>query len=268
MIFTWLKRLRRRRILARPFPDAWLRVLNRNLPFYSRLNDDERDRLRNSLRLFIAEKSWEGCAGLEVTEEIKVTIAAQACLLVLGRDGIGFDHVKTILVYPDEYYARQEIEEGTRVDEDGTIFDEEPARVGEAWYGGPVILSWRDVRSGGWISHDGYNVVFHEFAHQLDMQDGIVNGTPPLDSREAYEKWAAVMTAEFERLKLQSGRGMVTLLDGYGAQDPGEFFAVCAECFFERPLAFATRHRELYNCLKDYFRQDPAEWQNSPGQRG
>jgi len=254
MIFGWLKKRRRRKILAQPFPEEWTVILHRNLPFYSDLSADERSTLRDMLRIFIAEKSWEGCGGLEMNDEIRVTIAAQACLLLLGLDGVEFDTPKTILVYPAEFFDRQR-----EAWEDGFVVDNSGGRLGEAWYRGPVVLSWADARRGGRNPYDGVNVVFHEFAHQLDMQDGVVNGTPPLESRAAERRWQEVMTIEYDRLVARSRRGRATLLDHYGAQDPGEFFAVSTECFFERSSAFELRHRELYDVLRDYYGQDPAE---------
>lgn len=254
MIFNWLKKRRRRKILAQRFPEEWHGILRRNLPFYACLDAEERSALRDGLRIFIAEKSWEGCGGLEMTDEIRVTIAAQACLLLLGLDGVEFDTVKTILVYPAEFFARRR-----DAAEDGIVRDDDGGRLGEAWYRGPVVLSWADARRGARNPFDGVNVVFHEFAHQLDMADGVVNGTPPLESHAAVRRWQEVMTTEYDRLVARSRRGRATLLDHYGAQDPGEFFAVCTECFFERSGAFELRHRDLYALLRDYFGQDPAE---------
>ncbi len=254
MIFSWLKKRKRRKILARPFPEEWHRILHGNLPFYACLSTEEQSALRDALRIFIAEKSWEGCGGLAMTDEIRVTIAAQASVLLLGLPNVEFDSVKTILVYPAEFFARQR-----EAADDGIVRDDSGGRLGEAWYRGPVVLSWADAWRGARNPSDGVNVVFHEFAHQLDMQDGIVNGTPPLESRAAMERWQKIMSDEFDRLVARSRRGMATLLDHYGAEDPGEFFAVCTECFFERPCAFETRHRELYAVLRDYFGQDPAE---------
>jgi Mlc titration factor MtfA (ptsG expression regulator) len=164
-----------------------------------------------------------------------------------------FDHVQTVLVYPAEYFA-----EDIEVTEAGTVYEEYEGRLGEAWYGGPVVLSWEDVRHGCFQPGDGINVVLHEFAHQLDMEDGLIDGTPLLESRALYERWRKVMTAEYDKLIRHSEQGRATLLDRYGTKDPGEFFAVATECFFEKPAAFRRRHPRLYGLLRDYFRQDPA----------
>ncbi len=252
--FSWLRKRRHRKLLADPFPDEWHRHLRLNLSFYALLSPGERSRLRDLVQIFIHEKEWEGCRGLEITDRMKVIIAAQACLLVLETRRTRFDHVQTILVYPAEFFV-----EDRRVGPAGTMSIDLQGHLGEAWHRGPVVLSWADVQRRDRLLHHGINVVFHEFAHQLDMLDGMINGTPPLESREEYEEWGDVMTVEFEKLVEQSRLDRATLLDQYGAENPAEFFAVCTECFFERPLAFARRHRKLYDLLMGFYRQDPAE---------
>jgi Mlc titration factor MtfA (ptsG expression regulator) len=251
MIFSWLKRRRRRKLLAEPFPAEWLTYLHRNVAHYRFLSEVEQARLRDDLRVFIAEKRWEGCGGLRITDEIKVTIAAQACLLVLGLAPDIFKRVPAILVYPHGYLGPRR-EDGLT----GLVFDE--PRSGEAWYRGPVVLSWQDVleegREPGW----GTNLVLHEFAHQLDMLNGAVDGTPLLESPQQYREWREVMTAEYERLLKAAERGRATLLDEYGTKDEGEFFAVATECFFDQPLELRRRHPRLYDLLRDYYHQDPA----------
>ena len=140
----------------------------------------------------------------------------------------------------------------------GLVMEGPSQRLGEAWYRGPVVLSWDAANPDGRHSSDGTNLVFHEFAHQLDMLDRSIDGTPPLGSREQYERWQEVMSAEFERLVDASERGEATLLDQYGATDPAEFFAVATECFFERPLPMRRRHPQMYEVMREYYRQDPA----------
>ena len=243
MLFDWLKRRRRRRLLARPFPEAWRGYLRRNVAHYEYLSEAERAKLRDDLRVFVAEKNWEGCGGLAMTDEIKVTIAAQACLLVLALDHNYYDRVLSVLVYPHGY----------RDEANGE------GRSGEAWYRGPVVLAWEDVRYEGRHPREGHNVVFHEFAHQLDMLDGGINGTPPLRDAAQARRWHDVMTAEYKRLVAASERGRATLLDHYGATDEAEFFAVCTECFFDRPVEMRREYPQLYDLLREYYRQDPAE---------
>jgi Mlc titration factor MtfA (ptsG expression regulator) len=253
MIFSWLRQRRRRKLLARPFPAEWLTYLRKNVVHYQYLSEGEQARLRDDLRIFVAEKSWEGCGGLQMTDEIKVTIAAQACLLVLGMEHNYYDRVLSILVYPYGYQAVGH--DGGR---GGAILEGPSERLGEAHYRGPVILSWAEVLADGRHPRGGRNLVFHEFAHQLDMLDGIINGTPPLRDRAQARRWHDVMTAEYQRLIEASEQGRATLLDQYGTVDEAEFFAVATECFFDKPVPMVQRHPQLYDLLREYYRQDPA----------
>jgi Mlc titration factor MtfA (ptsG expression regulator) len=253
MLFTWLKRRRRRKLLAEPFPAAWLEHLETNIAHYRLLTEAEQARLRDRLRVFIGEKEWEGCGGLAMTDEVKVTVAAQACLLVLGLEEHYFDRVVSILVYPRQVLIPRAAPLGSDV----ALVGEE-AVEGVAHYRGPVVLSWEEVLREARDPGEGRNLVFHEFAHQLDMEDGEVNGTPLLRDRELDRRWQEVMTAEYDRLCDDTDDGLPTLLDPYGATNPGEFFAVATECFFTRPAQMRRRHRALYGLFRDYFRQDPA----------
>jgi Mlc titration factor MtfA (ptsG expression regulator) len=253
MILSWLRRRRRARILARPFPAAWLNYLDQNVPHYRHLSTAEQAKLRGDIQIFVAEKYWEGCAGLQMTDEIQVTIAAQACLLVLAMEHNYFDRVQSILVYPYGYQAPT-----PELTAAGVIVEEHSARLGEAHYRGPVVLSWADVVRDARHPRTGKNLVFHEFAHQLDMLDGVIDGTPPLKSRELARRWKEIMTEEYEQLRTASATGQATLLDDYGAVNEGEFFAVATECFFDLPVELVRRHPRLYDLLRDYYRQDPA----------
>ena len=256
MIFKWLKNRRRRQIRAEAFPPAWLEILRENFAFYHCLTDTKQAKLCRDIQVFVAEKNWEGCGGLTMTDEVRVTVAAQACLLTLAFEDNYYDLVQSVLVYPDAYVAPDQT-----ITKGGIVFEGESNREGEAWYRGPVILSWADARAGGRRESAGHNLVFHEFAHQLDMQNGRdVDGTPPLPSAERYQQWAEVIPIEFQQLQLQCSHGMPTLLDCYGTTNIGEFFAVATECFFVQPRAMAQRHAELYQQFRDYFRQDPAQW--------
>ncbi len=252
MILSWLRKRRRQRILATPFPDAWLGYITRNVPHYRFLSPEEQAKLRDELRVFVAEKNWEGCNGVTVTDEMKVTIAAYACLMTLGLPEDVFHGVLSILIYPAGYAVP---EERWHV---GWSIHGESARLGESWYRGPVILSWEEIKDD--TRHPGYgnNLIWHEFAHQIDMLDRSVNGTPPLETRAAREQWHAVMTAEFERLRRDAHDGRATLLDTYGAESEAEFFAVATECFFDAPVELRQRHPQLYEQLAGYYRQDPA----------
>ena len=218
------------------------------------MSGEEQTALRRVTQVFVAEKIWEGCRGVAVTDEMKVTIAGQACLLLLGIEHDYFRNVKTILVFPRQFvpHGMQEF------DESGVAHESRGPALGLAYHGGPIVLSWADSKAGGRNSQDGLNVVLHEFAHKLDLRDGVVNGTPPLKSQREYTRWAEVMRKEYEQLVNASQRGKATVLDDYGATDPGEFFAVAVECFFEKPIQLQKKHVELYEALRDYFGQDPA----------
>ncbi len=245
---------RRRRALAAPFPDAWDALLRRRLEPYAGLADPERRQLQDLVRLFLASKRFHGCGGLEVSEEMKVCIAAQACLLLLNRHTEGFPQLQHILVYPGAF-----LREGEEWHDDGTVSVGSSALLGESWDAGKVILSWEDVDRDLAHFDDGFNVVLHEFAHQLDSESGSENGTPLL-SRADSDTWVRVMTREYESLVAAAERGEETLLDPYGATAPAEFFAVVTETFFELPDQLRVQHPELFSLLTAYYRVDPAGW--------
>lgn len=245
---------RRARILRSPFPTAWLEHLQQNVRMDRFLSHEDQAKLRDDLRIFLAEKNWEGCGGLTVTDEIKVTISAQACVLLLGMEHDYFSHVRSILVYPSVYRVREE-----SIGPAGVVSQGHSQRVGEAWYGGPVVLAWDEVLTDGRHHADGRNVVFHEFAHQLDFQDGLTDGTPPLERRDQYQRWYEVMSDEYETLQRNTNKGEAVLLDEYGTTNPAEFFSVATECFFEQPSKMRQHHPRLYQVLRDYYRQDPAQ---------
>lgn len=252
MIFSWLRERKRNRILASPFPAEWETYIERNLPHYPYLSPAEKEKLREEVQVFVAEKNWEGCGGLVVTDEMKVTIAAQACLMALALEGEPFRGVLSILIYPAGYSVPDH-----RTHEGVSIVGES-ARLGEAWYRGPVILSWAEIEAETRHPGHGSNLVWHEFAHQVDMLDHSINGTPPLATRAERLRWYEVMTAEYEQLRSDARHRRATLLDKYGADSEAEFFAVASECFFDRPVDLRARHPQLYELLKDYYRQDPA----------
>ncbi len=252
MLLSWLRRRRRQKLIAVPFPSAWRGILETNVPHYATLTLTEQARLRDAVRIFVAEKDWEGCGGLTMTDEIQVTIAAFACLMVLGMEDNYFDRVQSILVYPQAYVARNEPAL------DGLLQEVESPRLGEAHYRGPVVLTWSQVLHDARRPYLGQNVVMHEFAHQLDMLNGWMDGTPVLADERSYEQWRQVMTREFRRLERAADEGRATLLDDYGAENEAEFFAVATECFFNQPGPMRQRHARMYELLRDYFGQDPA----------
>ena len=253
-IGIYLTGWRRKRILGRPFPAAWLDIVRNALPFYDRLSDDEQQQLLNNIRLFIADKRFHGCGGLTITDEIRVVVAAEACLLLLNRRTAVYPRLKHILIYPDAFRARH-----PQHNEDGTVGGGEKGLLGESWHYGKVILSWDDVVHGIRNTEDGQNVALHEFSHQLDSESGSANGAPPLHSN-AYSTWASVLSKEFEELNRDFAHHHESVMDYYGATNPAEFFAVATETFFEKPRQMHSKHRELFEVLKTYYAVDPRRW--------
>ncbi|HVH67438.1 MAG TPA: M90 family metallopeptidase [Gemmatimonadales bacterium] len=235
-----------------PIPDAWSDIVERNVPLARSLSSDERVRLLRLVQLFLAEKHFEGCGGLDVTEEMKVTIAAEACLLLLHLDGPCYPTLRTILVYPREFVPKI-----ARSPHTGEIVHPAVPLMGESWGDGVVVISWDDVVRGARNRADGQNVVLHEFAHQLDEEDGATDGTPILP-RGALRTWAEVLSTEYERLREDVASDRPSTLDEYGATNKPEFFAVATETFFEKPLELEREHPELYVELRKFYRQDPA----------
>ncbi len=253
MWWPWSRDRKRRKLLATPFPDHWESLLETHCRHVAALTGAERQQLRDAVRILIAEKHWEGCNGLAITEEVQVTIAAHAALMSLGFPALPFDRLVTILVYPDTFIGKRT----TRMPGGGYLESDE-LRLGEAWYQGPVILVWREILAQCVHSPDGRNVIIHEFAHLLDMEDRDVNGVPTLGTREQHDTWMEVTEAEFQRLERQTRMGRETLLDGYGATSRAEFFAVASETFFEQPARLQAEIPRLYDVLRAYYRQDPA----------
>ena len=255
-MFEWFSKQRRLKIMEEPFPSEWEDMIRRNMVYYSMLGNDEQKRLRLLIQIFMTEKSWEGCGGLELTDEIRVTISAQACLLILNIPHNYFDNVETILIYPSEMMLPQR-----KPGFFETVLEPlEPARPisGQAFQQGPIILAWDTAFYQGRQSMAGCNVVYHEFAHKLDMQDGAADGTPRLRDREEYRDWVKTCSREYLRLLHDVEKGKRTFLDEYGATDEAEFFAVATEQFFCQPVQIIKSAPELYRVLKDFYRQDPA----------
>jgi Mlc titration factor MtfA (ptsG expression regulator) len=256
MIFGLLKQRRRRRLSAQPFPLDWLRTIERNVTFFRRLSPNDQAELLRHIQVFLAEKRFEGCGGLELSDEMRITIAAQACLLILHRKTDYFPRLLTILVYPSTYIAEENRPIEGPIWEEGKIL-----RLGEtAGRMGTVVLAWDAAKQGAADPSDGQNLVLHEFAHQLDYENFAADGAPPLATRAQQLSWREVMRTEFASLRAADETGIPTLLDTYGATNPAEFFAVSTEAFFERPCALRAHHPKLYTELQDYFRQDPTEY--------
>lgn len=241
------------------FTDERRGMLARQWPLWNRLGADERSRLERLASRFIAAKRWEAANGFELTEAMQVLIAAEACLLLLGFDDPAEpDHafglyrgVGTVLVHPTTLVLEGQRATGTA----GLVSSDPYAILGQAQFGGPTILAWDAVSREARHPGRGENVVYHEFAHKLDMLDGVIDGTPPLVEGEARERWIDVCTREFRALS----RGTAgTLLRDYGAENPGEFFAVATEVFFTKPVAMRAEKPELYDVLRGFYGQDPA----------
>ena len=246
---------RKRWLLGRPFPSAWLAILNNKLPFYPRLQATEQKQLRDLITLFIDEKTFHGCAGLQITDEMRVTIAAEACLLLLNRKTDIYPRLQHILVYPYAFRTQQD-----QHNPDGTVSPASRDMLGESWHYGKVILSWDDVEHGVADFSDGHNVVLHEFSHQLDSENGAANGSPIL-RKNSIQVWANVLSTEFEILRAAAWQQQPTVMDPYGATSPAEFFAVATETFFEKPAALEQSHPALYLELSKYYGVNPQRWQ-------
>ena len=248
-------RRRRRRIGGQAFPAAWRAILKRYVPYLRTLPVDLQLQLKKHIQIFLSEKAFVGCAGLVVTDEMRVAIAAQACLLLLNRDTDYYPGLRQILVYPGAFVADR-----NHVDASGIRHDYRRALAGESWSNGQVILSWRDAVEGAAIIDDGHNVVIHEFAHQLDQETGASNGAPDLRGAQSGRRWARVLGDEFARLQQQALRGQESLLSHYGATSPAEFFAVATEVFFEQPGLLADASPALYRELGALYRVNPLSW--------
>jgi Mlc titration factor MtfA (ptsG expression regulator) len=245
---------RRRRLTAPPFPGAWRAILRRRMPLYQRLPVPLQRQLQQHVQVILGEVPFIGCQGQTITDEVRVLVAAQAALLLLGRPAGRFHGLRQVLVYPGAFVVDRPLADGAIVQDARRVL------VGESWQQGQLVLSWPDVQAGAADPADGHNVVIHEFAHQLDQESGPANGAPFLGRRDAYARWSATLGAAFEQLRAQLARGEETLIDPYAATDAGEFFAVVSELFFERPAALAAQHPALYAELSAYYRCHPLAW--------
>ena len=237
------------------FNDEWIAVLQRNIPIYQRLPETLRQDLHQKIACFVRDKHFEACGGLELTDDMVLTIAGQACILTLNQNGPPFPKLRTVLVYPTAYRAVAEEIRGP-----GVVMRREVVRLGESWANGTVILAWDAVLRDASNCFDGHNVTFHEFAHQLDQADGKGDGTPLLDTPQRYGRWTTVLGAGRERLERMTEKGRRTVLDAYGATNAAEFFAVATEAFFEKPRQLRRKQPELYAELQAYYQLDPSDW--------
>lgn len=241
---------RRERQLQQPFPTYWREILQSRVPVYDRLPPELRRQLEQHIQLFLAEKSFYGCDGFEVDDNVRLTIAGHACLLIVARSFSDFDEVSSILVYPDAYHVRDIESDGIVVSESNQI------RSGEASSHGQVVLAWAQCEEGAVNPAGQHNVILHEFAHQLDYLDGTADGAPPLSGKQA-RHWQETMTRAYENLRHSLHHHRKPWLDPYGATEPAEFFAVLTEAFFQQPDHLKAEQPEVYEVLRGFYRLDP-----------
>lgn len=259
-MFGFTKR-RRQKLMKRPFPDGWRNMLLDNVHYYRKLPEEKQHKLHGLIHIFLDEKTFEGCGGLELTDEIKVTIAAQACILLLGLDDLSsfYPDLRSILVYPRRYFAP--IKDYT---EHGTVIEGTENRWGESWSHGNIVLAWDQVKKGAADYRDGQNLVFHEFAHHLDYEYGATHLPDEEESADPhFLVWARVLSQEYEQFLKDLQRRQPTVFDAYGSENLAEFFAVVTESFFEQPEKLHRAHPDLYEQLTLFYRQDPLEYLKS-----
>lgn len=249
----WIE-IKRNKIKAQPFPKEWRAILKRNVPYFYSMPADVQLQLKQHVMVFLTEKQFTGFEGVVVDDEIRVTIAAQACLLLLNRKTNYYPKLKSIYVYPAAFVTKHESRDAA-----GVLQNKPRVLSGESWELGKVILSWKDSKQGALVFNDGHNVVIHEFAHQLDQETGAANGAPFLRNK-SNQCWSQVLSSEFEKLQHKARKGESTLLDHYGATNPAEFFAVASEVFFERPQDMQQQYSALYTQLQNFYRVNPAIW--------
>jgi MtfA peptidase len=256
-MWNWFRNNQREKILAAPFPIEWEGIIQKNVPYYRYLTHEEKKGLQDLVQIFIAEKHWLGCNGLELTDEIRVIIAAHACLMILALPSDCYSRVESIYVYPTTVFSP---ERKTGFFEMSTTPVDGPQPIlGEAHYRGPVILVWDSVKRETRHPEHGHNVVYHEFAHKLDMLDGKADGTPPLTTREEYQRWIEVCSSVYLKLSRRLEHDQPVFMDSYAATNEAEFFAVATETFFCQPEQLKNHHPKLYQVLKEFYRQDPAQ---------
>jgi Mlc titration factor MtfA (ptsG expression regulator) len=249
--------LRRGWLRNKEFPLDWIPILERNVPLYKRLPASLQKQLHGHINVLLAEKTFKGCGGLKITDEIKLTIAAQAALLLLNEHRNYFSKLRLILVYPDVFIANQTTALGDY------YLEQKQIKAGESWRIGILVLSWENIKRDIHNWKDGHNIILHEFAHQLDQEGGKASGVPILKKKADYLRWGRVFRTEYEQLQRDLEQGLKTVIDAYGATEPAEFFAVATEAFFEKPIQMQQKHPELYHELRRYYQLDPTAWMNS-----
>ena len=249
-----VRRVRREKLFKTPLEASRIATLEKYVTIYTKLPQSLREELHGHINIFLDEKTFIGREGIEITDEISVVVAGNACLLLLQGNKRRFTGFSSILIYPNTYIAHE-------VQHDGLLSTEQPStRAGESWVRGPIVLSWGDIRSGSINAEDGHNVVIHEFAHKLDEQSGHMNGLPVLKNESRHKEWNKVLSEEYDALHERAKRGGNKVLDEYGTVSPAEFFAVASESFFEKPVQMKKRLPELYKQLQTFYNIDPVSW--------
>lgn len=251
----WWAQRRRNALRAQPFPTAWHDILIQRVPLFRTLPADLQRQLKQHIQVFVAEKSFIGCNGVTITDDIRITVAAHACLLLLNRRTDCYPYLRQILIYPESFVVQRDQTDGV-----GVAHQTRQVLAGESWSQGQVILSWLDTLDGASVVDDGNNVALHEFAHQLDQETGSANGAPALPQREQQQRWSRILGQEFANLQARVTRGEPSLFCDYGATDPAEFFAVVTEVFFERPAEMAAHYPTLYQEFSQFYQLDPQTW--------
>jgi len=246
---------RRLTIKAHDFPKEWERILSAHWPLYCRLPDLLKQNLHDRIKLFLSEKQFIACNDFKLDEKHKLLISAQACLLIINKPFEYFDKLKTILVYPSAFIVRH-----NNLLANGTVSEDTNINSGEAWETGKIILSWDDAYSGMIKLEDGHNVVIHEFAHLLDHTNGTANGAPLLQHAKSYDQWSQIFSSAYENLQRSINIGQSNLFNPYGATNPGEFFAVASELFFEKSKSLQQHEPELHQQLTKFYAIDPTLW--------
>jgi|SaaInlV_100m_DNA_5_1039725.scaffolds.fasta_scaffold00450_11 MtfA peptidase len=254
LVRSRLKASHRKKLFDKALTRAQIAIIIENVSLYRKLPKKFQQELHGCIQIFLDSKEFVGCSEVQITEEIQLTVAANACLLLLTRNIRDFPGFKTILIYPDTYHVPQTSQKGD------LEVRHVSGRAGESWYRGPIVLSWGDVIRGSKNEEDGFNVVLHEFAHKLDEQNAVMDGLPILREENSYSEWAEVLSEEYKKFQTRVSQGKNRVIDSYGATSPVEFFAVATESFFEKPTQMQRRLPKLYKQLSDFYGVDPANW--------
>lgn len=244
----------RKKLYAEPLKPEWVNLLNENVPLVNGLPKTLKNIYHGHVNYFLATKEFVGRGGFEITDKARLTIAGNACLLVLKRKTPIFPGFQTIIVYPDTYHVP------SLDHNDGVVVQKMQSRAGESWYRGPIVLSWSDVERGSGNINDAHNVVIHEFAHKLDEENQLMDGLPILRESAHYKEWTEVLNKEFTAFLKRVEKNQNRVIDSYGAISPVEFFAVISESFFEKPQQMKRKLPALYHQLSQYYGVDVAEW--------